>query len=279
MQSFTFLILATASQAVFAQQDKTPTRAKPNLIYILADDLGYGELGCYGQKYIETPNIDRLAAEGMKFTQHYSGSPVCAPSRCTLLTGLHTGHAQIRANREMGGWARDAKEGQLPLAEDTLTIAGLLRKNGYATCAVGKWGLGGPDSTGHPNRQGFDHWYGYLCQRVAHNYYPTHLWRNGEKHVLEKNEWFAAHQRLQEPPDAPTGYDRFKGKQYAPDLMIDEALAFIEKHSDRPFFLLFESPVPHVALQVPEDSIRRTSPKRTTEPRIIPASSPTRGRS
>jgi len=181
--------LGAASLALprFALGGVQPAR-KPNIVFVLADDLGYAELGCYGQEKIETPNLDRLAAQGMRFTQHYSGSPVCAPSRCTLLTGKHTGHAYIRDNYEIGGWGPDDPEGQLPLPEGTTTLGTLLQQQGYATCAIGKWGLGGPDSTGHPNQQGFDHWYGYLCQRVAHNYYPTHLWRNDRKHVLEGNK-------------------------------------------------------------------------------------------
>lgn len=232
-----------------------PARRQPNIIFILADDLGYGELGCYGQQKIETPNLDRLAEEGMRFVQHYSGSPVCAPSRCVLLTGKHTGHAYIRDNREMGGWGPDARKGQLPIPEGTTTLGRLLQARGYATCAIGKWGLGGPDSTGHPNKQGFDHWYGYLCQRVAHNYYPTHLWRNREKHVLEGNKWFSAHQRLKKTPADPAGYERYKGAQYAPDLMIEEALAFIRRHRNTPFLLYYATPVPHAAIQVPEDSL------------------------
>ncbi len=237
-------VVATAAPAV-----------RPNIIYILADDLGYAELGCYGQRKIRTPNIDRLAGEGVRFTQHYSGSPVCAPSRCTLLTGQHTGHAQIRNNAEMGGWERDAREGQRPLTADTLTLARLLKQHGYTTCAIGKWGLGGPDSTGQPNRQGFDHWYGYLCQRVAHNYYPTHLWRNGDKDLLDGNPWFSAHQRIDGPPADAGAYDRYRGEQYAPDLMISEALEFIRANRDRPFFLYFATPVPHAAIQVPRDSL------------------------
>ena len=139
----------------------------PNIIFFLADDLGYAEVGCYGQKKIRTPNVDRLAAEGMRFTQQYSGNPVCAPSRCSLLTGKHNGHAYIRSNKEMGGWGLDEREGQLPLPAGTVTLGSLLQERGYETCAIGKWGLGGPGTTGEPNRQGFDHWYGYLCQRVA----------------------------------------------------------------------------------------------------------------
>ena len=226
---------------------------------LLADDLGYSEVGSYGQERIRTPHLDGLAAAGMRFTQHYSGSPVCAPSRCVLLTGLHTGHSFIRGNKEMGGWGADEPEGQLPLPDATATLAELLRDAGYATCAVGKWGLGGPASTGHPNAQGFDHYYGVLCQRVAHNYYPTHLWRNGEKDMLEGNEWFSAHQKLAEPPADRTGYDRFAGEVYAPDRMIDEALTFIRDHREGPFFLYYPTPVPHVAIQVPEDSLAEYS--------------------
>lgn len=230
---------------------------KPNIIYILADDLGYGELGCYGQRKIKTPHIDKLAAEGMRFTQHYAGSPVCAPSRCTLLSGYHTGHAYIRANKEMGGWGEDEPEGQLPIPEGVVTVAELLKKQGYKTAAVGKWGLGGPESTGEPNKQGFDLFYGYLCQRVAHNYYPTHLWRNGEKDVLEGNEYFSAHISLKHPLLDAEDYDYFKGKVYAPDKMTEAALSFIRENKDGPFFLYVPTPVPHAALQVPDDSLKQ----------------------
>ena len=250
------ITLALTVSRSYAQQSPPSQRdGKPNIIFILADDLGYGELGCYGQTKIKTPNIDRLAADGLRFTQHYSGSPVCAPSRCTLLTGKHTGHAYVRDNKEMSGWGPDETEGQLPLPADTITIATLLKDQGYATGGFGKWGLGGPGSTGHPNNQGFDHWYGYLCQRVAHNYYPTHLWRNSDKHMLQGNEFFAAHQRIAVGPTEPDGYDRFRGEQFAPDLMIDEALQFVRDHKEQPFFLYYATPVPHVAIQVPQDSV------------------------
>jgi arylsulfatase len=204
---------------------------KPNIIFIMADDLGYAEVGCYGQKKIETPHLDRLARGGLRFTHFYSGSPVCAPSRCVLLTGKHTGHAYIRDNGEL------PTEGQRPLPEGTFTLGRMLQLQGYVTCVIGKWGLGGPDSSGEPNRQGFDHWFGYLCQRHAHNYYPRYLWRNGEKVVLEGN-------------------DRgLTGKHYAPDLMMDEARGFIRKNKGNPFFLYLATPVPHAAIQVPEDSL------------------------
>src|SRR6188768_1334257 len=151
-----------------------PPRAdKPNIVFILADDLGYGDLGCYGQKKIKTPNLDHLAADGMKFTQAYAGSTVCAPSRCALLTGLHTGHCRVRGN---GGFF---------LAPEDVTVAAVLKKAGYATACVGKWGLGDAGSTGVPSKQGFDHFFGFLNHTHAHNYYPDHLWRHEEKVPLK----------------------------------------------------------------------------------------------
>ena len=233
-----------------------PAVRSPNIIYILADDLGYNEVGAYGQSIIQTPTLDQLAADGMLFTQHYSGSPVCAPSRGSLLTGKHTGNAYIRDNFEMGGWGPDEPEGQLPLPDAEITIAELLKPLGYKTGFVGKWGLGGPDSEGHPVRQGFDLFYGYLCQRVAHNYYPTHLWHNEDPDSLEGNTYFAAHQRIDEPLESNEGYyERFTGAQYAPDLMLSSALEFIESNKNDPFFLVFATPVPHLALQVPPESL------------------------
>jgi len=233
---------------------------KPNIIYILADDLGYGELGCYGQAKIKTPHIDRLAAEGMRFTQHYSGSPVCAPSRCTLLTGLHTGHSTIRDNDEMNQrgdvWRDRSIEGQRPLPMGTETVGHMLKGAGYATSCIGKWGLGGPEDEGHPNLQGFDHFFGYLCQREAHNYYPDHLWRNRER-VQLNNEYLHPHERLAEDadPDDAASYARYKGQDYAPDLMEAEALDFIRSNRKKPFFLYLASPIPHVSLQVPDEAL------------------------
>ena len=222
----------------------------PNIVFILADDLGYGEVGCFGQEKIRTPNIDALANQGVRLTNHYSGSPVCAPARCTLLTGLHTGHAFVRNNREVGGWGPDEPEGQLPLPTGTETLSGALQQDGYATGAFGKWGLGGPESKGHPHEQGFDTFYGYLCQRVAHNYYPTHLWNNKEKEMLEGNEsWFSAHQKVEE---APNTYASFAAATYAPDRILEEALSFIAAHTEEPFFLYFASTIPHLALQIPD---------------------------
>ena len=224
----------------------------PNIVYILADDLGWSEVGCYGQDKIRTPHIDRLAREGLRFTQHYSGSTVCAPSRCVLLTGQHTGHAVVRNNWENGGWGEDEPEGQYPLPASERTIGEMLQERGYATACIGKWGLGGPDTVGHPNRQGFDHFYGYLCQRKAHNYYPAHLWRNDRKHVINDGEFFSAHQRIEEPLESETDYrSRYDRRDYAPDLLRDEAVDFIRTHAEDPFFLYYASPIPHVALQAP----------------------------
>jgi len=225
-------------------------RKAPNIVFILADDLGYGDLGCYGQEKIRTPNIDRLAAEGMRFTQFYCGAPVCAPSRCVLLTGKHLGHAAIRDNSEV------QPEGQLPIPAEETTLGELLQTAGYRTAAIGKWGLGPPGSSGDPNRQGFDLFFGYNCQRHAHNYYPTYLYRNSERIALG-NPPFAAHQKF--PADADPqdlrAFAGYSGKDYAPDWMLDEAVRFIRDNRDRPFFLYFASPIPHLALQVPEDSL------------------------
>jgi len=224
---------------------------QPNIIFILGDDLGYSDLGCYGQRKIRTPNIDRLAAEGMRFTQHYSGNAVCAPSRCVLMTGRHPGHAFIRDNREV------EPEGQWPVPARTVTIAKLFREHGYRTGAFGKWGLGGPGSTGDPLKQGIDRFFGYNCQRVAHNYYPTHLWDN-DRRVRLNNPEFSAHQQLPEnaDPTDPRSYAAYVGTDYAPDLITEQALRFIRDNKDRPFFLYYPTTVPHLALQVPADSLR-----------------------
>jgi arylsulfatase A len=252
--------LAAASGPVACRKEAVAAK-RPNIVLILADDLGYGDLGSYGQTKIRTPHLDRIAAEGLRFTQHYSGSPVCAPARCTLLTGKHTGHAYVRDNdemREMGDvWNDPSLEGQRPLPEGTVTVGALLQRAGYRTGAIGKWGLGGPGTTGEPNRQGFDHFYGYLCQRQAHNFYPDHLWRNGEKEMLEGNAYFSPRQKFPEDKDPadPRSYDAYKGQTYSFDVMLDAALRFIRESQDRPFFLYFAPTIPHLALQVPEDSL------------------------
>ena len=236
---------------------------KPNIIYILADDLGYGELGCYGQEKIETPNIDKLRSEGMKFTQHYSGSAVCAPSRCVLMTGKHTGHAHIRGNdewKERGDvWSYSAMnkdpilEGQRPLPAGTITVPSLLKTAGYATACVGKWGLGAPDTEGVPNKQGFDLFFGYNCQRQAHTYYPHHLWKNEER-VMLRNKEIAPGTKLAKDADPKdqASYADYTLADYSPDLMFREITQFVEENKKKPFFLYWASPIPHVPLQAPK---------------------------
>ncbi len=205
------------------RREAAASRSRPNVIFILADDLGYGDLGCYGQQTIRTPNLDRMAAEGMVFTNHYAGSTVCAPSRCCLMTGLHTGHAWVRGNA------------RLPLRPEDVTVAELMKQAGYATGIIGKWGLGEPDTTGVPNRQGFDYWFGYLNQQHAHNYYPDYLWRNEERVVLaNKVEAVGA-----------AGGVATKRVQYSHDLFASEALAFIDRNQNRPFFLYLAFTIPH----------------------------------
>ena len=225
-------LAALATLAPLSAQDGAAERP-PNVVVIMADDLGYRELGCYGQTKIETPNIDRMAAQGMRFTQHYSGAPVCAPARCVLLTGRHSGHATIRDNFE------HKPEGQEPILASEVTVAEVLKGAGYATGCFGKWGLGYPGSEGDPLAQGFDRFYGYNCQRHAHNFYPRYLWSDDEKVALEGN-------------------DRGRtGAQYSHDLITEQALAFIRAHTEEPFFCYVPFTIPHLALQVPEDSLEQ----------------------
>jgi len=237
--------------------------ARPNIIFILADDLGYGDLGIYGQELIETPNIDALAAAGMKFTQHYSGSPVCAPSRCVLLTGKHSGHAYIRGNDEWGVrgnvWdyramiADSTLEGQRPLPANTTSIGTLLQSAGYRTGMIGKWGLGAPHTDGIPNRQGFDFFCGYNCQRQAHTYYPVHLYLNEERLYLG-NDTVAPHAKLEKGADPldQSSYAPYTLSTYSSDVMFNEMIHFIEEGGEDPFFFYWASPIPHVALQAPQ---------------------------
>ncbi|PWD98980.1 arylsulfatase [Marinilabilia rubra] len=205
---------------------------KPNVIYILADDLGYGDLSCYGQKKFETPNIDELAREGMKFTNHYAGSTVCAPSRSALLTGQHTGNTPVRGNKP------HHPEGQWPLPEEANSLARLFKQSGYVTGAFGKWGLGYPNSSGDPLAMGFDEFFGYNCQRNAHHYYPWHLYHNNQKVILEEN--------------AET-----RRGQYAPDLIHQEAMQFLEDHNDQKFFMYYPSVIPHAELLAPEEYMKK----------------------
>lgn len=206
---------------------------RPNVIYIMADDLGFADLGCYGQKEIRTPHIDRLAAEGRRFLQCYAGSTVCAPSRSTLMTGLHTGHTRVRNNFGIVGGVGPQR--RVPLRDDDLTVAEVLKKAGYATAITGKWGLGEPGSSGLPNKQGFDEWFGYLNQRRAHSYYPDYIWKNQQKYLLEGN------------------LDGKRG-QYTHDLFTEFALEFIERHRAGPFFLYMAYTIPHAKHEVPSDA-------------------------
>lgn len=224
---------------------------KPNIIYILADDLGYGDLGCYGQKNILTPNLDRMAEEGMRFTNHYSGSTVCAPSRAVLMTGLHSGHAPIRGNKEIMPF------GQYPLQYGTVTFPKILQKAGYATGAFGKWGLGPPDSEGTPSLQGFDRFFGLICQRRSHFFYPEFLFNDEpggpvERVYLEGNKVMDASREGFERPGAGPPLER---GQYSTDVMIDEALSFIDQNRNSPFFLFIPNQIPHASLEVPDDAM------------------------
>ena len=200
------------------------TARKPNFVYIMVDDAGYGDFSCFGQKHFKTPSVDRMATEGMKFTDFYAASTVCAPSRCSLMTGVHTGHALVRGNREV------QPEGQAPLADSALTMPEVLGKAGYVSGMFGKWGLGSPGSEGDPMNQGFDRFYGYNCQRQAHNFYPTHLWSDRSKVELNR-------------------------KSYSHSLIAEECLKFIRKNKDKPFFCYAPFTIPHAAMQAPEEHV------------------------
>ncbi len=207
--------LSVSAGALLAPPVQAAAR-RPNILFILADDLGYGDLGCYGQKLISTPNIDRLAAEGMRFTQAYAGSTVCAPSRCSLMTGFHSGHATVRGN----------KMPEVGLRAEETTVASLSKQAGYETAIFGKWGLGGPGTGSVPNTRGFDHFFGYLDQQHAHNYYPEHLWENQSEYFLTSN-WFD------------------QRKEYAPDLFTSRALDFLKRLRQKPFFMYLTYTIPH----------------------------------
>ncbi len=215
------LLIAAVLLSLGIRTSAFAAEQKPNIVFILSDDLGQGDLGCYGNTNIQTPNLDRMAREGTRFTQAYCGTPICAPSRTSLMTGLHTGHAPVRGNREI------QPEGQLPLPAETLTVAEVLKGAGYSTGAVGKWGMGMFDTTGSPLKQGFDHFFGYNCQRHAHSYFPTFLYRNDQRSELPGND----------------------GQQqrgtYAQNLIADAALKFVRDHKDGPFFLYYPVTLPH----------------------------------
>ena len=234
-------------------QDATNTaHATPNVVLILADDLGYRELGSFGQQKIRTPHLDQLAAEGMRLTQHYSGNAVCAPSRCVLMTGRHPGHAAIRDNRST------PPEGQTPLPDSEVTLAEVLHACGYTTGAFGKWGLGGQGSEGDPMKQGFDRFFGYNCQSHAHSYYPDYLWSNFERVALTNSPPIPGHGKLAAgaDPEDPKSYAPFKGQEYAPDRIREEALRFVRENRDKPFFLYYPTTLPHVALHVPDVDLK-----------------------
>lgn len=232
---------------------QTPKKL-PNIIYIYADDMGYGELGSYGQQKIKTPNLDQLAREGILFTQHYTSAPVCAPARTMLMTGKHSGHAYIRGNYELGGFEDDKEGGQMPLPEGTFTIAKMLKNAGYSTGMIGKWGLGMNNTTGNPNKQGFDYYYGYLDQKQSHNFYPTHLWENGKWDTLN-NPYFFVHRTI--PANSPdSAFDHFKGKDYSITKMAEKTLSFIKANKNKPFFLYLPYTVPHISLQAPDEAVQ-----------------------
>ncbi|MFT4692447.1 MAG: arylsulfatase A-like enzyme [Limisphaerales bacterium] len=215
---FVALLVGALVQSAFA------AGRKPNIIYIMLDDAGYGDLSCYGQKKFKTPNVDRLAKEGMKFTDHYSGSTVCAPTRCALMTGLHTGHCFVRGNKEV------QPEGQWPMPADTVTVPRLLKKAGYTTGMFGKWGLGSPASSSDPTAH-FDTFFGYNCQRQAHTYYPGHLWSNNEKVPLD-------------------------GETYSEHMIHDATLKFIRDNAKKTFFAYVPITIPHAAMHAPEEDTK-----------------------
>ena len=266
-----FAIMACTPGQESAKSDQAELQPlKPNIIYILADDLGYGELGVYGQQKIQTPHIDALAKSGMLFTQHYSGAPVCAPARYMLMTGKHAGHARIRGNDEWASrgdvWDFEKAindpnlEGQRPIQNSTVTLGEVMQQAGYKTAIVGKWGLGAPLTQGIPTKNGFDFFYGYNCQRQAHQLYPRHLWKNEEKDWLD-NEIVSPRKdnRLDDGTDplVRDSYKKWQQKEYAPAKMQTEVLNFIEEKKNQSFFLYYASPLPHLPLQVPYEYVDR----------------------
>ena len=255
---FTILILT----ALLFQPVHARTAERPNIVLIMADDLGYSELGSYGQKLIQTPHLDQLARQGMKFTRNYAGNAVCAPSRCVLMTGKHPGHAWVRNNSEV------KPEGQRPIPESEVTIAEILQSAGYVTGAFGKWGLGNPGSVGDPNNQGFDRFFGYNCQRHAHSYYPSYLWSDDKRIELNNNPAVPGHASLADGADPadPASYDIFKGQDYAPDRINEQALSFIRENRQRPFFLYYPTVIPHVALHVPDEELKPYLAKKWEDP-------------
>jgi arylsulfatase A len=226
------LALICLPAPMLSQAAPDATRA-PNIIFILADDLGYGDLGVYGQRTIQTPRLDQMAQEGIRFTDHYSGSPVCAPARSVLMTGQHTGRTRVRGNH---GVNRHGEQVRVPLRAEDVTVAEVLKEAGYVTGMIGKWGLGEPGSTGVPEAQGFDYFFGFLNQQHAHTYHPEYVWRNRERVVLAGNR------------------DGARG-EHVHELLTEEALAFVERHRRRPFFLYVPYTFPHAELAPPPNSL------------------------
>ena len=260
------ILLIGFSMGCISCSSEKKTERTPNIIYFLADDLGYGELGVYGQSIIKTPNIDALAKNGMMFTKHYSGAPVCAPARYVFLTGKHAGHSYIRGNDEWNErgdvwnyeevYHNPGLEGQRPIPKNTVTLGDQLKKAGYTTSIFGKWGLGAPESDGIPTLQGFDFFYGYNCQRQAHNLYPAHLWENETK-VLLNNQLIPPRTKLDSlaNPLKEESYKKFTQKDYAPQKIQEKALSFIDENKDTPFFMYYASPLPHLPLQAPKAEV------------------------
>jgi arylsulfatase A-like enzyme len=224
---------------------------RPNIVFILADDLGWAELGCYGQEKIRTPRLDALAAQGMRLTRHYAGNAVCAPSRCVLMTGKHPGHAAVRDNRSV------RPEGQHPLPPTERTVAEALAAEGYVCGVFGKWGLGNMESTGNPLDRGFKRFYGYNCQAHAHSFYPADLWSDRERVPLDNDPPVPGHAGLAPgaDPSDPASYAPFQGKDYSGHRIQAEALRFLEEHREKPFFLYYPSTIPHLALHVPDEEV------------------------
>lgn len=251
----TIILISYLLYAYFpAAQAQTIKKQKPNIIYIYADDMGYGELGCYGQQKIKSPNLDKLAKEGIRFTQHYTSAPVCAPARCMLMTGKNAGHSYIRGNYELGGFEDEKEGGQMPLPEGIFTLPKMMKNAGYVTGMIGKWGLGMNNNTGDPNKQGFDYYYGYLDQKQAHNFYPTHLWENGNWDTLN-NPYINVHRPI--PHNSPDSvFEYYKGKDYSITKMAEKTLAFIRKNKNKPFFLYLPYTGPHVSLQAPDEAVK-----------------------
>ncbi len=246
-----FLVAVLAAQVADATETAGRRHTKTNIVFILADDLGYGELGCYGQQKIRTPHLDELAKQGIRFTQHYTGAPVCAPARCVLMTGQHLGHAEIRGNRDSGNGR--IFPGQWPITDQVVTIAEVLKAAGYTNGAFGKWGLGPSNTSGSPIKQGFDRYFGYNCQRNAHSFYPPFLDSDEREQRINKYP-IPGHDRK---PEGEVRADDYRAERYAPDVILQEALKFIDQNQDRPFFLYLPFVEPHVAMQPPQEWIDR----------------------